>query len=41
LLEEVAILDLAYEAGEIDQLKWDHERASLVGKLRGRQESDR
>lgn len=41
LLEEVAVLDLAYEAGEIDRAKWDDERASLLDRIRASQGSER
>lgn len=41
LLEEVAVLDLAYEAGEIDRARWDDERALLLGRIRATQGSDR
>ena len=34
LLEEVAALDLAYEAGEIERAHWDRRRAALIGRLR-------
>lgn len=40
LVEEVAGLDLAYEAGEIDQRNWDRKRAVLLGRLRKLQEGD-
>ena len=41
LLEEVAVLDLAYEAGEIDRARWDDERSSLLDRIRASQGSDR
>ncbi|MEA2452610.1 MAG: hypothetical protein QOG04_1320 [Actinomycetota bacterium] len=41
LLEEVAGLDLAYEAGEIEKHEWDKERAALVGRIRELQRSGR
>lgn len=41
LLEEVAVLDLAYEAGEIDRAKWNDERASLLDRIRASQGSER
>ena len=34
LLEEVAVLDLAYEAGEIEKNRWDDERALLLDRIR-------
>lgn len=41
LLEEVAVLDLAYEAGEIDRERWDDQRSSLLDRIRASQGSDR
>jgi hypothetical protein len=39
LLEEVAVLDLAYEAGEIDRARWDDARSSLLDRIRASQGS--
>lgn len=41
LLEEVARLDLDYEAGDIDQAGWDDRRSTLMGRLRELERSDR
>lgn len=41
LLEQVAVLDLAYEAGEIDRARWDDERATLLDRIRSSQGAPR
>ena len=41
LLESVAVLDLAFEAGEIDRATYDDERADLLGRIRASTGSDR
>ena len=41
LLESVAVLDLAFEAGEIDRATYDDERADLLGRIRASSGSDR
>ena len=41
LLEEVARLDLEYEAGAIDHEGWDDRRSALMGRLRRLEGSDR
>ena len=41
LVERVAELDLAFEAGAIDRKKWDDERSNLVGRLRKLEKADR
>ena len=41
LVERVAELDLAFEAGAIDRKKWDEERSDLVARLRKQEKVDR
>ena len=41
LLESVAVLDLAFEAGEIDRATYDDERADLLGRIRASSGSER